>query len=113
MISVEDMARQLKLRQLTDLALDGRPVTGGCVGDLLSWVAANGRQGAAWVTVQTHMSIVAIAHLRALSCVIVVDGISVPSGTIARANCVGVPVLTSGETAYSLCMGLCALGITA
>ena len=113
MISVEDLAHRLRLQQLTSLELSGRTVRAGLVGDLLSWVAAYGRKGAAWVTVQTHVSVVAIAHLRALSCVIVAGGIAVPDGTITRADSIGMPVLRSEDSAYSLCLGLCALGVPA
>ena len=40
-----------------------REVRCGYTCDLLSWVMAHGEEGMAWVTVQTHMNVVAVAVL--------------------------------------------------
>ena len=56
------------LTQGTDL---NRTVNEGYSCDLLSWVMAHGREGMAWITVQTHMNVIAVASLHDMSCVII------------------------------------------
>ncbi|MGI6668584.1 MAG: AraC family transcriptional regulator [Acetivibrionales bacterium] len=45
--------------------------------DLLSWVMSHAAKGSAWITVHTHLNIVAVAALLELSCIIIPEGISV------------------------------------
>lgn len=111
MITVEQLARILELRQLTQLEVSSRPVRNGCVCDLLSWVMTHGEKGAAWITVQTHLNVVAVACLHDFACVIVPEGIQVPELTVRKANEEHMPLLSSTLPAYSLCCGLCSLGI--
>ena len=44
--------------------------------DLLSWVMAHGKKGMAWITVQTHMNVIAVASLMEMSAVILPEGIT-------------------------------------
>lgn len=86
-------------------------ITCAYVCDLLSWVMAKGREGTAWVTVQTHLNVVAIASLHDFSCVIIPDGIPVSGETIAAANEKGVCLLGAKCTSYGAAMALAAFGI--
>ena len=43
--------------------------------DLLSWVMAHGEPGMAWVTVQTHLNVIAVAVLSEMACVILPESI--------------------------------------
>ena len=79
------------------------PVTCGYAGDLLSLVMAAGQPGMAWITVQTHMNVIAVAVLMEMSCVIVPEGIHMEEASIAKAAEEGVVVLESPLTAYELC----------
>jgi len=45
-------------------------ITDGYVSDLLSDVMANANENMAWITIQTHKNIVAIASLKELACII-------------------------------------------
>ena len=47
-------------------------VTGAYVSDLLSDVMANSKDGNIWITLQTHLNIVAVAGLKNLSGIIIV-----------------------------------------
>ena len=57
-MTVKQLAALIDARVLNQGDLD-REITGGVVCDLLSWVMANGGQGMAWVTVQTHLNVLA------------------------------------------------------
>ena len=89
----------MKLSQLLDRdgftlmnAVGDRDVTGGICGDLLSWVMARGKRGMAWVTVQTHMNVVAVASLHEFSCVILADGCVMDEEALRKAGCVASEV---------------------
>lgn len=74
------------------VGIDG-VIKSGYVGDLLSWVMANAGNGCAWVTIQTHVNIIAVATLLEMTCVIIPEGAEVeerpwsrPSSKISRSS---------------------------
>jgi predicted transcriptional regulator len=89
----------------------GVEVEGAQVSDLLSYVMAEGKRGQAWITVQTHPNIVAVAALAGMCAIIVAGGFEPEPETIARAEEEGIGLLLSGETAYSVAGKLYALGV--
>ena len=109
-ITVKQIADKLELKQWTQLPLD-RPVDGGCVCDLLSWVMARGEEGMVWVTVHTHLNVLAVACLHDFACVIVPEGIAVPEATIEKAQEEGIPMLSYAGPAYELCGLLHDMGV--
>ncbi len=71
--------------------------------DLLSWVMARGKAGCAWVTVQTHMNVVAVASLHDMACIICPEGIEPEAPSVAKAAQEGIAVLRSDKSAYEIC----------
>ncbi|PKM59565.1 MAG: AraC family transcriptional regulator [Firmicutes bacterium HGW-Firmicutes-4] len=86
-------------------------IKSGYVGDLLSWVMANGSPGCAWVTIQTHVNIIAVATLLDMSCVIIPEGAEVEESTLERAIIEDIPVITTGLNAYQVCKVLGNAGV--
>jgi len=80
--------------------------------DLLSWVMAHGQEGMAWVTVQTHMNVIAVAALSEMACVILPEGIEMEQESLAKAAEEGVCVLQSPLSGYAICGRLHAAGVT-
>ena len=110
-MTVAKVMEALGLKLLTkDVCLEGE-VTGGCVCGLLSVVMAEGEAGMAWITVQTHLNVIAVASLHEFSCVIVSGDAAVEAETLEKAQAEGIPVLVSPETNYSLAGKLYQLGI--
>ncbi|MGI6152832.1 MAG: AraC family transcriptional regulator [Christensenellaceae bacterium] len=107
----KELAEKLGLTLLTEKAAEEGEVTDGYCCDLLSWVMARGEAGMAWITVQTHLNVVAVACLHDFSCVIVPEDIEVPEGTLEKANEEGVALYSSSKTAYEVCCEMYALGI--
>lgn len=96
------------------VAADGerdRNVRGGYASDLLSDVIANAREGDAWVTLQRHVNIVAVAHLKSLAAVVLVNGRQPEADTVARANEERVPIVSTSLTAFDAAGALYALGV--
>lgn len=88
-----------------------REITGGVVCDLLSWVMANGAQGMAWITVQTHLNVLAVAALHDLSCIILPEGIKMEGAPLEKAKEESINVLSSPLSAYEICGLMYANGI--
>jgi serine kinase of HPr protein (carbohydrate metabolism regulator) len=70
--------------------------------DLLSWVMAHAASKSAWVTIQTHPNVIAVATLMDLSCVIIPENAEIDEQTINKANEEGIPVLVSCESGYKI-----------
>jgi len=86
-------------------------VTCGYTCDLLSWVMAHGQAGMAWVTVQTHMNVIAVASLMEMAAVIIPEGIVMEEASIEKAREEGICVLQSEKTAYELCAMMAKAGL--
>jgi hypothetical protein len=90
---------------------DSAEITSAYVCDLLSWVMAHANEGAAWITVQSHLNVVAIASLLNLACVIVPESIEIPAGTLSVAQEKGICMISAPCTSYGAAMVLCRLGV--
>lgn len=88
-----------------------KEVRGGYCGDLLSDVIANSKTGSVWLTIQSHQNIVAVAVLRNLAAIVLVNGRTPDEETRAKADAEGIPILLSPRTAYDLAGRLYALRI--
>lgn len=108
---VQDLKEQPGFELLNpEVELDGE-VKAGCCCDLLSWVMASGQEGAAWVTVQTHMNVVAVASLHDFSCIILSEGNRMAQAELDKATAEGIPVLTTGRSSYAACCVLHEMGV--
>ncbi len=74
-------------------------ITGAYVSDLLSDVMGHAREGEVWVTLQSHLNVVAIASLKELAAIVLVKGIEPGREVLEKASAEGIPVLgTTGQT---------------
>lgn len=110
-MKMKDVLDRLELKVAAgEKGLD-REVSDGYCGDLLSDVMGNAAQGAAWITVQSHQNIVAVAVLRELAAIILVNGRVPDEETKAKAEEEGIPVLVTPLSAYQVAGRLYELGI--
>lgn len=80
-------------------------ICGGYTSDLLSDVMGHSDEGMAWITIQTHKNIVAIASLKELSCVIIANG-NVPSQDLMdTAINENIPILSTPLSSFD-CSGV-------
>lgn len=108
---VKDFAQKMDLTVLTGESGLNKEVTGVYSGDLLSWVMSHAVKGDAWITVHTHLNIVAVALLVEIPCIVVPEGISVENATIQKAVQEGIALLASNVDAYELCCRANSLGL--
>ena len=110
---VSELIPLIEAKNLTPTLSEDREVTCGYVCDLLSWVMSHGDSGMAWVTVQTHMNVIAVAVLSEMACVILPEGIDMEEESLAKAVSENMVVLQSPLTAFDICGRLAAKGIPA
>lgn len=79
-----------------------RDITGAYVSDLLSDVMGNSREGNIWITLQTHMNIVAVAGLKNLSGIIIVGGRRPEDEIIKKAEEEKVAIMTTAMPAFEV-----------
>lgn len=103
-MNVVQLAEKLGAKALTgtDEALEAE-VTGGCCGDLLSWVMGSAQAGDAWVTIMSNPNVAAVAHLSGVACVVLAEGVVPDDGLLARASVEDIPLLRSDKGAFELC----------
>ncbi|MEJ2695230.1 MAG: DRTGG domain-containing protein [Candidatus Sulfobium sp.] len=88
-----------------------REVTGGYVSDLLSDVIGNAREGFLWVTLQVHLNIVAVASLKGLSGIVLVNNRTPDQETLKKAAEENVPILATTLPTFELVGRLYSLGL--
>ena len=112
-MTVQELVEALGLRVVAGQDRLSRQVTGGYASDLLSCVMAGANQGCAWVTLQAHPNVLAVAELLEMACVIITEGTQPDQEVVAKANERGIPVLLASESTFTVVGGLFGLGIRA
>ena len=77
---------------------------GGYTSDLLSDVMGHASEGLVWITLQTHLNVMAIAGLKELAAVIIINQLPVGPEVIQRANAEGIPLLSTPLSGFE-CSG--------
>lgn len=79
-----------------------REIAGGYVSDLLSDVMGNAQEGQVWITLQVHQNVMAIASLKDLAAVILVNGLEPHENTIRHSDDENIPVLGTTWTTFEI-----------
>ncbi len=98
---MKELCDRLSLEQLVAGDPD-RTITSGYSGDLLSWVMGRAPADSAWFTVMGNVNAIAVAVLADVSCIVLVEDATLDADARVKAEAQGVPVLRSGQDAYTL-----------
>jgi len=79
-----------------------REIKGGYVSDLLSDVMGNAKEGEVWITLQVHQNVMAIASLKDLAAVILVNGLEPQENTMKHSNDENIPVLGTSLSTFEI-----------
>jgi hypothetical protein len=101
-MKLNEIIKKLNLKVLTAKDKLETEVSGGYTSDLLSDVMANSREGNLWVTLQTHLNIIAVAKLKDLAGIIIVNNRQPDQETTRKAEEEKVPLLATGSTAFKI-----------
>ncbi len=77
-----------------------RTITGGFLSDLLSDVMGNSKEGNLWATIQVHKNIIAVASLKELSAIVLVNNLEPAADTIELAKDEEVVLLRTSLPAF-------------
>jgi len=105
-LTVAELAEKLNLKFIAGTVGSTNVIEGAYVGDLLSWVMGRAKESDAWITIQGHENIIAVAALAAVSCVVVCESAELYGRTAEKAEREGIPLLTSELPAYELAVKL-------
>lgn len=101
-MTLNEIIKELNLEVRTETSALDREVTGGYVGDLLSDVMANAREGNLWITIQRHQNVIAVASLKELSGIILVNNKEPEEETLKKGEQEGVPILATELPAFEI-----------
>jgi hypothetical protein len=82
------------------------------VGDLLSFVMGGDSDGSAWITIQTHLNVAAVAVLKEMPMIIIASGREPAPDLAARCEEENITLVTSGASIFDTCVALGRLGLT-
>lgn len=87
-------------------------VSGGYSSDLLSDVIGNSKEGNVWITLQVHENIVAVASLKNLVGIILVNNRKPQAETVEKAEREKIPIAVSELPTFELVGKLYTMGIS-
>lgn len=99
-MKVTDLQTQLNLKLCSGEAGLNNEITGGYVSDLLSDVMGNAEEGMVWITLQTHLNVMAIASLKDLAAIVLVNDFGPDEDTRLKSDAEQIPILTSPMSAF-------------
>ena len=108
---VKDLVDKFDLELTAGKSGLDREVTDGYCGDLLSEIMSNAPTGCAWMTVQGHQNIVAVAVQREMATIIITGGQTPDDETIEKADQESIPILLWPDSSFRLAGHLFSLGI--
>ena len=92
-------------------AYEDREIACGYTCDLLSHVMGKGQADMAWITVQAHMNVIAVAALLDFACVIIPEGLPVDETIVSKAAQEDIVLISCEQTAYELVVLLAGQGV--
>ena len=106
-MTLSEMIQELGLKKfhVEDESLNEQVVSAYC-GDLLSDVMAHAPHDSAWFTIQGHMNTIAVAQLKDILCIVLVNGVEPDSQALEKAETQKINICGSSQTSAALCMKL-------
>ncbi len=111
MISLKEVVEKLKVEPVSSIQSLDRQVAGGYASDLLSCVIKGAKKHSVWVTLQSHVNVVAVASLLGLAGVIITENNRPDRETLNRAENEGVVLMITPKSTYTVVGQLTTLGI--
>ncbi len=81
-------------------------ISSGYCGDLLSWVMGRADSGSAWMTVMNNVNVAAVAVLRDVSCIILVEDVQPDENLLMRAKAEDIALFGSKANSFSLAIDI-------
>jgi predicted transcriptional regulator len=99
-MNIKDIIEKIGVKVLSGKDSLDTPISGGYTSDLLSDVIANSKEGNVWITLQTHQNIIAVAKLKDLAGIVLVNNRTPDEETLKKAEDERVPLMITHESAF-------------
>ncbi|MGE5894652.1 MAG: serine kinase [bacterium] len=101
-MTIHAIMQSLSLKSFTGTVNGEKTISDSYVSDLLSDVMANCREGSLWITLQTHMNIVAVASMKKIPAIILINGRKPDDEALRKAEAEGVALLGTTQPAFEV-----------
>lgn len=88
-----------------------RKIGGLITGDLLSFIMAEAREGWAWVTIQVHLNVAAVAVLKDVPFILIASGRKPEKNLVERCEEEGISLAGTDLSSYEACGRLWEAGL--
>ncbi|MCL2010684.1 MAG: serine kinase [Synergistaceae bacterium] len=109
-MNIAEICEALEL-EVTHPGDGAREIEGVIVGDLLSHILGEAGGNWLWVTIQTHINVVAVAVLKELPMIILSSGRMPLDDMAEKCREENIALAVTPLSSYEVCRRLCALGI--
>ena len=107
-MTVSELTQKLSLEVIA-LPDPDRTVSGGYVGDLLSWVMGRAQEDDAWITIMSNQNVAAVAALSDVACVIFAEGVKPDPDLLKKAELQGINLLGTENSSFVMAAQLSGL----
>lgn len=101
-MKLKEIVEKLNLEFRGNVRELDKEVNKGYVSDLLSDVLANAEENNLWITLQVHPNIVAVASMKALAGIVIINAREPEEETLKKAEENGIPIMVSKMAAFEL-----------
>lgn len=81
-------------------------IVNGYIGDLLSDVMGNAPENSIWLTIQSHVNIIAVASIRDIKAIVLCNDLKFDEETIKKAKENNISLLSSKYSAFKTVLNL-------
>lgn len=101
-MKIKDLLKEENFRILAgEMGVD-KEIKGVYIGDLLSWVMAHLQENEAWITIQSHINVIAVGVLNDAACILLAEGASLDEDAKEKADKENLAVIETNLTAYEI-----------
>ena len=104
-MKLSEIVRELNLK-VENIANQDATISSAYASDLLSDVMGNAKSGQVWITMQTHKNVAAIASLKDIPAVVIINNGKPEKDMIIHAKNENVAVLITDLPCYEFCAAL-------
>lgn len=110
-MTVSELLKEIPMKVVCGEDSLDREIARGVSSDMMSNVIAKGDEGDVWLTFQTHVNVVAIALMKKMAAVILIQDRKLIPQALEKAEEAGLPVLVTPLSAFELTGKMYNLGI--
>lgn len=101
-MKVSEIVEKLELKVFSGKKGLDKEITGGYVSDLLSDVMGNATEGQVWITLQVHQNVMAIASLKDMSAILLVNSNEPHESTLRHSDDENIPILGTDLSTFEI-----------